>query len=297
MSEARSIAVIGLGAMGFALAKRLVEGGHRVSGYDIRPDVVLEFAAIGGAGAESVSDAVSSADVIIVFVMNSDQLDHVLFAAGALEAAKPTATVISMVTAAPARIAEIAARVTATQRGFIDAPVSGGVPGIEAGTLTIMASAPQREFAAVETLLREIGSNTFHLGEAPGQGSAMKTVNQLLAGVHIAAGAEALALAEAEGIDPAAALEILMSGAAQSWMLGNRGPRMVDPGDTVASSVEIFVKDLGIVLATGTAARLGLPLSAAAHQQFLNASGLGLGSADDSQVIEAYRAFHKKPTP
>jgi 3-hydroxyisobutyrate dehydrogenase len=136
-----------------------------------------------------------------------------------------------------------------------------------------------------------MGSNLFHLGDKPGQGAAMKTVNQLLAGVHIAVAAEGLAFAERAGIDPKLALEILSGSAAQSWMLKARGPRMVAYDDVVTSAVDIFVKDLGIVLDAGRSMRMGLPLAALAHQLFLSASGLGHGSKDDSQVIEAYRAL------
>ena len=143
-------------------------------------------------------------------------------------------------------------------------------------------------------VLAAMGSNLYHLGEAPGQGAAMKTVNQLLAGIHIAAAAEGLALAEREGIDPALALEILSGSAASSWMLKNRGPRMVADDGQVTSAVDIFVKDLGLVLDAGRAAKIGLPLAAAAHQLFIAASGMGYGGRDDSQVIEAYRALGTK---
>jgi 3-hydroxyisobutyrate dehydrogenase len=154
-----------------------------------------------------------------------------------------------------------------------------------------MAAAPTPVFESVRPVLAALGSNLFHLGERAGQGAAMKIVNQLLAGVHIAAAAEGLAMAERAGIDPARALEILSSGAAASWMLKNRGPRMVEDDGAVTSAVDIFVKDLGLVLDAGRAARMGLPLAAAAHQLFLAASGLGAGGKDDSQVIEAYRAL------
>ncbi|MEO0729064.1 MAG: NAD(P)-dependent oxidoreductase [Pseudomonadota bacterium] len=290
----QTIAVIGLGAMGFAAAKRLHELGHTVTGCDIRPESIEAFKALGADATDDAKAAVADADTVILFVVNADQVDAILFDAGVLAATKPDTTLISMVTSAPSRAAATAKRVDAAQRMFLDAPVSGGVPGIEAGTLTIMVGANDRAFARAEPLLRQIGSNTFRVGAEPGQGSAMKTVNQLLAGVHIAAGAEALALAEKSGIDTGLALQILTSGAASSWMLENRGPRMIEPGDTVASAVEIFVKDLGIVLDTGRQERIGLPLSAAAHQQFLNASGVGLGAADDSQVVEVYRAMSKR---
>jgi 3-hydroxyisobutyrate dehydrogenase len=149
-------------------------------------------------------------------------------------------------------------------------------------------------FEAARPVLSAMGSNLFHLGETPGQGAAMKVVNQLLCGVHIAVAAEGLAFAERAGIDPKRALEVLGNSAAQSWMLKARGPRMVDYDTVVTSAVDIFVKDLGLVLDSGRAARVALPLAAAAHQLFLAASGMGHGHEDDSQVIETYRALMKK---
>jgi putative dehydrogenase len=177
---------------------------------------------------------------------------------------------------------------------FVDAPVSGGVVGAESGTLTIMAAAPKPVFETTENILRAMGANTYFIGEEIGQGSAMKTVNQLMAGAHIAVAAEAMAFAERAGIEPALALEILSGSAASSWMLQNRGPEMVKETGQVTSAVDIFVKDLGIVLDAGRSMRMGLPLAAAAHQNFLNASGAGFGKQDDSQVIKTYRMMAKR---
>ena len=188
----------------------------------------------------------------------------------------------------------IARRIEATGRKFVDAPVSGGVTGAKGGTLTIMASGKKDVFDGVQPVLRAMGSNLFYLGDKPGQGAAMKTVNQLMCGVHIAVAAEALAFAEQAGIDPKLALEILSGSAAQSWMLKARGPRMVEDDGVVTSAVDIFVKDLGIVLDAGRSMKMGLPLAATAHQLFLSASGGGHGSKDDSQVVETYRALRSK---
>ena len=212
-------------------------------------------------------------------------------------ASAPDAIVILTATCAPGRVAEIAARVEKTGRSLVDAPVSGGVAGIRDNTLTVMASAPRPAFEKVKPILLAFGRNVYHLGEVPGQGAAMKIVNQLLCGVHIAATAEALALAERSGIDAKVALEIVSGSAASSWMLKNRGPRMVEEDPAVLSAVDIFVKDLGLVLAAGSSSKMGLPLAATAHQLFLAAAGLGLGGKDDSQVIAAYRALSPKVKP
>jgi len=283
------IGFVGLGAMGFAMAKRLAERQRHVTGYDINPDPISRLVAAGGHAAESAADVAGRSDVLILLVVSAAQAEQVLFADGALAALAPGKTVVLMATCAPAAVAAMAAKVEAAGRRFVDAPVSGGVPGIEAGTLTIMAAAPDDVFANVKPLFLEIGSNLYHLGQSPGQGAAMKTVNQLLAGVHIAVAAEGLALAEKAGIDPVLALKILGGSAAASWMLNNRGPRMVGESDEVLSAVDIFVKDLDLVLEMGKSEKLGLPLSAAAHQLFIAASGMGFGKADDSQVIATYR--------
>jgi L-threonate 2-dehydrogenase len=306
----QSIAFVGLGAMGAAMAENLVKRQFRVTGFDMRAEAVARLVGVGGHGAASAADAAKGADALVLMVVNADQADAVLFGTetitetitgtitatipGALQALKADATVVVMATCAPARIAAMATRVEATGRAFVDAPVSGGVVGATAGTLTIMAAAKQPVFNRAKPLLAAMGSNLFHLGETAGQGAAMKTVNQLLAGIHIAAAAEGLALAENAGIDTALALKILTSGAASSWMLNNRGPRMVKDDGQVTSAVDIFVKDLGLVLDAGRAAKMGLPLAAAAHQLFLAASGLGVGGRDDSQVIETYRALRPK---
>lgn len=288
------LSFVGLGAMGLAMAKRLAERQVAVTGFDMRMEAVEELAAAGGHGAASAAQAAADADYLFLVVVNADQVDSVLFEAGALAAMKPNGTVVVMATCAPDRVIATAKRVTATGRRFVDAPVSGGVAGVNAGTLTIMAAAPADTFAAAEPVLRMIGSNTYHLGTAYGQGAAMKTVNQLLAGVHIAVAAEAFAFAEKAGIDPQVALQILGGSAASSWMLKDRGPRIIGDSDAVTSAVDIFVKDLSIVLDAGRAAKMGLPLAAAAHQLFLSASGMGHGKRDDSQVIEVYRATGAK---
>jgi L-threonate 2-dehydrogenase len=285
------IAFVGLGAMGLPMAVNLSNKQMRVTGYDRRAEAMAKLEAAGGSSAASAAAAAKGASALIVMVVNADQAETVLFTDGALAALAPDAIVIVMATCAPDRVIAMAAKVEATGRRFVDAPVSGGVVGAEGGSLTIMASAPDATFAAAKPILSVLGSNLYHLGQKPGQGAAMKIVNQLLAGVHIAVAAEGLALAGKAGIDPALALEVLSGSAASSWMLKNRGPRMVQDDGVVNSAVDIFVKDFGLVLDAARAAKMGLPLAASAYQSFLSASGLGHGAKDDSQVIRVHRAL------
>lgn len=290
----QSVAFVGLGAMGLAMATNLVERQFRVVGFDVRSEAGARFEAAGGRAAGSVADACRGADALVVMTVNADQAEDVLFTQGGCAALPEGASVIVMATCAPDRVAAMADRVTAAGRRFVDAPVSGGVIGAASATLTIMAAAPDETFQRNETLLQALGSKLYHLGRKPGQGATMKVVNQLLCGLHIAVAAEGLSLAEKEGIDPRQALKLLSGSAAASWMLSDRGPRMVGEDDRVTSAVDIFVKDLSLVLDAGRAAKTALPLAAAAHQLFLAASGMGLGAKDDSQVVEVYRALQQK---
>lgn len=296
MSEPVStVAFIGLGAMGAPMAENLVKRQFRVRGFDMREAARQALESAGGEGAASAAEAAEGADALVLMVVNAAQARAVLFEAGALAALAPAACVILMATCPPGEAEAIGAEVMASGRHFVDAPVSGGVNGARNTTLTIMVGAPLDSFALAKPVLDALGDKVFHVGEKPGQGATVKTVNQLLCGVHIAAAAEALSLAEKAGIDGRLLFEILGGSAASSWMLKDRGPRMQDEEPMVASAVDIFVKDLGIVLDAGRSARAALPLAAAAHQMFLAASGLGHGARDDSQVVRAYRALNARP--
>lgn len=289
-----TIAFVGLGAMGAEMAETLVSKQWRVVGYDIRREAIDRLVKNGGHAATSAAEAAKGAEALVLMVVNADQAEAILFKDGALEALPAGGTVVLMATCAPGRVEDIAKRVEASGRKFVDAPVSGGVTGAKGGTLTIMAAAPQATFDAARPMLEAMGSNLFYLGQKPGQGAAMKIVNQLMAGANLAIAAEAIAFAERAGVDTKVAYDLLTGSAAGSWMLKARGPRMIDYDNVVTSAVEIFVKDLGLVLDSGRALRIGLPIAAAAHQQYLSAAGMGLGSQDDSQVVQVYRTLSGK---
>ncbi|WP_297364453.1 NAD(P)-dependent oxidoreductase [Thauera sp.] len=291
-----TIAFAGLGAMGLPMAKNLLAAGHRVRGIDLNPTAL---AALAAAGAEPAADAAADAaaaargaEVLILMVVNAAQAEQVLFADGALQALDEGAIVCLMATCPPAAVERIAERVVAAGRRFVDAPVSGGTAGATAGTLTIMAACERATYEEMQPVFRAVGERIFHVGERAGQGATVKTVNQLLCGVHIAVVAEAFALAAKVGVDLEVLLEIMGGSAASSWMLKDRGPRMLQAEPEVSSAVDIFVKDLGIVLEAGRDAKAALPIAAVAHQLFLAAAGRGDGRADDSQVIRSYHVLN-----
>jgi L-threonate 2-dehydrogenase len=284
-----TLAFIGLGAMGRPMARALLSGGHAVRGFDLNPAALDELRSHGGVPCQTAAVAADGADALLLMVVNAEQAEQVLFADGAAKALGSGKLVILMATCPPDKVKSLGARLEAMGIDLLDAPVSGGVVGAEARTLTIMAGGPQAVFDRAKPLLDRMGDKVRYVGQKVGDGAAMKTVNQLLCGVHIAAAAECVALAEKLGLDGKTVIEILSQSAAGSWMLANRGPRMVMDNPPVTSAVDIFVKDMGIVLAAGEQAKIGLPLSALARQMFLQASGMGLGREDDSQVISVYR--------
>ena len=293
------IGFVGLGAMGAPMAAHLVKAGHAVRGFDMRSTALDALVAEGGVAATSAANAAHDAELFWLMVVSADQAEAVLFGDGvhapAAEALPKGAVVVAGCTQAPARAAALATRLAAKGHMLLDAPVSGGVKGAQAASLTIMASGRAEALEQARPALEAVAGRIFDCGSEPGQGSTAKMINQLLCGVHIAAAAEALQLAERAGASTATGPQIMSVAAGKSWMWGARGPRVMPRAPPVTSAVDIFVKDLGIVLDEGRRLRNGLPLSAAAMQMFLAASGLGLGAADDSQVIQAYRALNGGP--
>lgn len=291
----KTVAFAGLGAMGLPMAKNILAKGFPLRGIDLNPKALQALVAAGAQATNSALAAACGADVLILMVVNAEQAEQVLFAEGLLQTLNADGIVCLMATCPPGAVERIAARVNAAGRRFIDAPVSGGVAGANAASLTIMAACDRATFNEMQPLFETIAQRIFHVGERPGQGATVKTVNQLLCGVHIAVVAEAFALAAKVGVDLAVLLEIMSGSAASSWMLKDRGPRMLEADPEVTSAVDIFVKDLGIVLEAGRDAKAALPIAAVAHQLFLATSGRGEGRTDDSQVIRSYYALNGSP--
>ena len=172
---------------------------------------------------------------------------------------------------------------------MIDAPVSGGAARAAKGELSIMASGSKEAFRKADKVLSAIAAKIYQLGDTPGMGSKVKMINQLLAGVHIASACEAIALGIRAGADPKVLYDVISNSAGSSWMFQNRVPHILEGDYTPLSAVNIFVKDLGIVLDSAKKMTFPLPLTAAAHQLYLAAAGAGLGGEDDSAVVKVYQ--------
>ena len=291
------IAFIGLGAMGAPMALNLVKAGHTVCGFDVRAGAAQALVQAGGTSAASAAEAARDAEVYWLMVVSGEQAENVLFEGGAAQALPRGAIVVAACTQPPALARKTSERLAAMGLAMLDAPVSGGIKGAMAGALTLMVSGDADVLERARPVLSAVGQRIFDVGREAGLGSTAKMINQLLCGVHIAAAAEAMHVAERAGVSLQTMHDIISVSAGNSWMWGDRGPRMMMEDPPVTSAVDIFVKDLGIVLDQGKLMRQGLPLASAAMQMFLAASGLGHGKADDSQVLRAYRAMNGKTKP
>ena len=281
---------VGLGAMGLPMAGCVARAGYKMAAYDIDPGRAASLAADGVKPAASISVVASGADVLVLMVATPGQVEDVLFGDDpAASALAPGTVVLVMATVGPAAVQHWAGRLAEQQVVVVDAPVSGGVARAAGGDLLVMVGGRQAAVERVQPLLDAMASSAPVVGSAPGDGQKVKLVNQLLCGVHIAVAAEALAFAEAMHLDPAATWEVIRGGAAASFMLDDRGERMVHGSDETKSALDIFVKDMGLVLDAARANSYPAPLASAAEQLYLAGRRAGLGRHDDSAVIEILR--------
>ncbi len=283
------VGLVGLGAMGGGMAASLRRAGHRVHVCDARAQVAEAFARDGGVACASPADVARACGVVISVVVNAEQTEAVLFAPGGAAAALAAGSVFVMCsTVDPAWSASLEKRLAERGILYLDAPISGGAAKAAQGQITMMTSGKPAAYAKCGDVLDAMAARVYKLGEHAGAGSTVKIVNQLLAGVHIAAAAEAMALGIRAGVAPKDIYEVITHSAGNSWMFENRMPHVLAGDYTALSAVDIFVKDLGIVLDTARASKFPLPLASTAHQMFLHASSAGHGREDDSAVIKVF---------
>lgn len=287
MTQQQKIAVIGLGSMGYGIASSILRAGHTVYGYDVVAAQMEKFQGEGGTNG-ALSDVAGGLDAVVVVVLNAAQTETVLFGEdGVVAKLKSGAVILACATVSPEFARDMASRCAKAGVLYLDSPISGGSLKAANGQLSVMASGSAEAFNAAKPVLDATAETVFELGDV-GAGSAMKAVNQLLAGVHIATMAEALTFGMTQGVEPAKFLDVISKCAGTSWMLENRAPHIVAGDYTPHSSVDIWPKDLGIVLDIAKSAKFSAPITAAALQQFVAASGSGLGREDDAAVAKIY---------
>ena len=277
--------VIGLGSMGLGIAGSLLRNGFIVSGCDMSAAATTRFSDLGGQPATSPAAAARGADVVICVVVNAAQTEQVLFGPdGAAAQMTPGGVIVSCATMAPEAARAFDVKVQALGLMYLDAPISGGAAKAAAGEMTVMASGAPLAFDRARPVLNAIAAKVYELGDTAGTGAAFKIVNQLLAGVHIAAACEAMTFAAAMGLDLARVYEVITASAGNSWMFENRVPHILDGDYAPRSAVEIFTKDLGIVTDIGRGLKFPTPVAAMALQMFVMTAAAGMGRDDDASV-------------
>ena len=285
----QNIGVIGLGAMGKGMATSLRRAGYNVHVCDVRLEAAEAFAAEGGTACAHPAELASKCGVLVSVVVNAAQTEAVLFGdRGAADALAPGSVFVMCSTVDPNWSVALERRLAERGVHYLDAPISGGAAKAASGQMTMMTSGRPEAYAKVGAALDAMAAKVYKLGDAAGLGSKVKIINQLLAGVHIAAAAEAMALGLREGVAADALYEVITNSAGNSWMFENRMAHVISGDYTPLSAVDIFVKDLGLVLDTARASKFPLPLSATAHQMFMQASSAGHGREDDSAVIKIF---------
>ena len=281
-----NISVIGLGSMGYGIAQSLIRSGYMVYGQDKN---LLQQKKIVEEGGQVGEISYGNLDAVIIVVLNEVQTREIIFGSDGI-AAKLNKNTLVMVctTVSPNFAKEMATLCENKELLYLDAPISGGSKKSSEGKLSYMISGNKNALDKAKPILEATSETVFEFGEVVGSGSAMKAVNQMLAGVHIAAMAEAVTFGITQGIEPKKFLEVISKCAGSSWMLENRAPHIIDGDYSPKSSINIWPKDLGIVLDIAKNSNFSAPITSAALQQFIAASGSGLGNEDDAAVAKIY---------
>ena len=282
----KKILVFGLGSMGYGIAQTLHRSGYKVYGQDKNPVQQKRFVEGGGFDTDIPFQDLQA---VIIVVLNEKQTREIIFGQNGISDKLMKNTLIMVcTTVSPDFAKEMASSCNDKGLLYLDAPISGGSKKSAEGKLSYMISGSQKAFEVAKPILDCTSETVFEFGEHVGSGSAMKAVNQMLAGVHIAAMAEAITFGITQGIDPKRFLEVISKCAGTSWMLENRAPHIIDNDYSPKSSINIWPKDLGIVLDIAKNSNFSAPLTAAALQQFISAAGSGLGQEDDAAVAKIY---------
>lgn len=289
-----NVGVIGLGSMGMGIAKSLIRNQIPTYGFDLSQDACQTLKQAGAiAVGQNAAEYAKHLQALLLVVVNGKQVESILFGGDAplVEELNAGTIIILHSTLSAEQTKQIAQRLAQYQLPLMDAPISGGALKAEEGKLTIMASGSSNLFEQLQPIFAATSERLYRVGDEVGLGSTVKTIHQLLAGVHIAVAAESMALAAKAGIDLDMMYDIVTHAAGNSWMFENRMQHVLEGDYTPKSSVDIFVKDLGLVMETGKALNFPLPIAATAHQMFISASNEGFGLQDDSAVIKTFKGI------
>jgi len=285
-----TVCVIGVGAMGMGIARNLLRGGFRVAVRDIDPEREVLARGAGAQVVGSSREAGAVADAILVVVVDSAQIEQVLSGPDGLLASLGAGKLVLLCsTIAPGDSVGFAARIGATGAQVLDAPISGGPARAEAGTMSIMLAGPSQALSVAEPLLAVLAGKRFVIGERHGDAAKAKLVNNLMAGIHLMAGAEALALAARLGLDPRQMYHLIAASSGQSWMFEDRMGRALDGDYAPRAQSHVLTKDLTLANEAARSAGVELPLGRVARDLLKATCDAGWRIEDDAAALKYYR--------
>jgi L-threonate 2-dehydrogenase len=292
MSAGQSVGVVGVGQMGMAVAKRLLERGFAVHVRDIRVEADTEARAAGATVCESPADVAVACDVVITLVVNETQTEQVVFGErGVAETLGRDAVLVVSSTVSPTFIESLASRLAARELVMLDAPMSGGPARARAGAISMMLAGADVAFERGRKVLESISDARFRMSAHPGDGARMKLVNNMLAGVNLAGSCEALALGIRLGLDPQKVCDVVSASSGASWIFDDRMPRVLSGDYAPKAAVTLLTKDVSLALGAGREADFPAPVAAAALQVYLGTVALGHGAEDDAALVKFYQAL------
>ena len=285
-----TVGVIGPGAMGLGIVASLVRGGFRVVARDVRPEADARARAAGASIAASPAEVARVAPIVIVIVVDARQVDDVLFGRdGILAAGAGDRIVLVASTLDPHYVRELPSRCASARVSILDTPVSGGPAKAADGTMTIMVAGPEAARERVAPVLAAIAARRFAISDRVGDAAATKIVNNLLAGANLAAAAEALALAQALGLDVPATAEVIAASSGASWIFADRVPRSLAGDYAPRAAARILAKDVAIACDVARRARVSTPFAELARRAFIDVVDAGYGEDDDAAIIRRAR--------
>ncbi len=292
MPENRNVGVVGVGLMGMAVARRLLAQGYAVHTRDIRAEADAEARAAGARVCASPADLAADCRVVITLVVNEVQTEAVVFGPrGVVETLAPEGVLIVSSTVSPTFVESLAGRFAERGLVMLDAPVSGGPARAGAGTISMMLAGADAAVERSNDVLTTMSNARFRMSERPGDGARMKLVNNMLAGVNLAASCEALALGIRLGLEPQRVFDVVNASSGGSWIFGDRMPRVLSGDYRPKAATTLLTKDMSLALGAAREAGFPAPVAAAALQVFLATVALGHGAEDDAALVKFYQAL------
>jgi 3-hydroxyisobutyrate dehydrogenase len=281
--------VIGIGAMGMGVARRLLGRGYAVYVRDIRPEAEDEARAAGATVCASPAEVARACPIVITLVVDAAQTEEVVFGPhGVAEGMAPGGVLVMCSTVSPEFSGPLAERLAPRGILALDAPVSGGPARAHDGTMSMMIAGDPEGFERARAVLESISGKRFRVSGRTGDGSRMKLVNNLMAGINLAAACEGMVFGLKLGLDPQAIFDVVCASSGASWVFGDRMPRVLAGDYSTKAAVDVLAKDLGLALEAAAAARAAVPICATARRSFIATAALGHGQEDDAAVVKYY---------